>query len=271
MDLLDITQCKKDLDFKPLHKKTDSLPSIAWNTYLITGFDRTHGTVLNIKTPLPQLLKDCYPNLSFAEISRFLERLESIEPLYFELKADILAAYHLKDHPELDELIHIVLSLGFQHQNWLAEKQMTPRELYPLRLLLRQKPTEAAEFIAKCCDLMRQKKATKAQAVKILELATDLFLMGQDPINEVARTAEIWLRFLEHKRYPQTRSFDVTQEEKVKRLPWPSHVQAKWIREGDHAGIEVKFNIHNSTELNKMIEGLESLSSQLNEDLWKSH
>lgn len=271
MDLIEITQCKKDLDFKPLKVSTDSLPSIAWNKYLLTGFHKQQGTVLNLNSPLPQLLRECYPNLSFVELARFLERLQNIEPLFSEFKADILAAFHLKDHPELDELIGIVLALPSEMQNWLAEKHLSPRELYPMRLVLKQKPETATEFLAKTLGVLREKKSSKAQIVKVLEIASDLFLMGREPFHDGARTVEIWIRYLEQTRYPQTKSFDHSQEDKIRKLPWPAHVQTRWVRDGDSAGIEVKFNIHNQQELEKMIEGLEGVTNHLEEDLWKNH
>jgi hypothetical protein len=271
MDLIDITQCKKDFDFKPLTIQKDSLPSIAWNGYLLTGFHRTHGTVLNLLMPLPQLLRDCYPNLSFVELVRFLDRLYENELLFSEFKVDILAAYHYKDHPELDDMLGLVISLPFNIQNYLAEKALALKELYPLRLAVRHKPESAREFISKTLGVLVEKRATRAQIAKAITLATELFLMGKEPFLDGARTVEIWLRYLEQTRFPNAKSYDMKQEEKLKKLPWPSHVQARWIRDGDSTGIEVKFNIHNPTELEKLIEGLENLSPHLEDDLWKNH
>jgi hypothetical protein len=270
VDLLEITQCKRDFDFQPVKRAQDSLPAIAWNGYLLTGFHKTTGTALNLQNPLPELIKDCYPSLPFPELCRLLRRLESHPTLYNEYKAHILAAYHLKDHPEMDELMGLVLALPTDYQNWISEKNLVPKELYPLRVVFRQKPNTAGDFISRVLTFLKEKKSTRAQISKAIEIASDLFLMGREPFSPCA-TTEIWLRYLESTRYPQVKNFDKKQQERILKLPWPARVQARWVRDGDLGGIEVTFSVHNPKELQATLEGLESLSGHLEEDLWKNH
>lgn len=268
MDLLDITQCKKDLDFKPCRKTTDSLPSIAWNKYLITGFDRTAGTVINLTAPLPSLMRDCYPNLTLPETARFLDRLRFLRNDYWVFDLDeILQCYSLINHPELHEIFGLILLLPLDLQNWISERGLVPKELYPLRNLLKSQPDAKTGFMFDIFSDLKARKASRSQCARVIELGTDLFLMGQDIWPKSGVSIESWVRNLEKKRYPQSTADALG----LQNISWPSKVQARWVTDGDSKGIEVKFSVQNATEFENFVKGLESISPQLRDKVWKNH
>lgn len=270
MDLIEITRCKRDFDFKPIRKTNDSLPAVAWNGYLLTGFHRTSGTALNLKTPLHELLLDCYPKLTFPELARLIAKLEELPALYEEFKVKILATYQFTDHPEMDELMGLVLALPHEYQSWMSQKDLSAKELYPLRVVFRQKAEEAGDFVSKVLTFLKDKKSNRAQVARAIELSSDLFLMNREPFRSCA-TIEIWLRYLESVRFPKQKPSAIVPKDRVQKLPWPAHVQARWVMDGPSGGIEVTFNVHNPNELQATLDGLDNLPGHLKKDLWKNH
>lgn len=267
MNLLDITQCKMDLDFEPLNVQSDAMPSIAWNGFLLTGFGRTKGVALNLEGPLPQIIKDCYPNLSFVEISRLIERLEEVFEDSSDLKEEVLGRYNLMSHPEMDDLMGLVLSMTKELQDWMGLLKLTPKDLYPLRAVFRARPAHWSDFMLRFLRTLKYKRATVTQAAKLIDLASQLLLVGREfKVIEAENLDSLTLR-LEQLKSPAF--FDL--QEKVKKIPWPSQVQARWVQDGDSSGIEVRINVKNQDEYDSFLERLEHLSPQLKDKIWKDH
>ncbi len=271
MDLLDIAQCKADLDFKPCQSSKDSLPSIAWNKYLITGFERTSGTVINLSAPLPNLLKDCHPSLTLPEIARFLEKLKTLKDDYWIVDEDeVLRKYSLINHPELHEIFSLIQLLPLELQNWISEKNMSPKELYPLRSILKRSPVTAIGFMFDLFNAFKVRKASRVQAARTVELSIEPFLAGQNIWPKTGISQDTWIHGLEKMRQPQNTTDDA-RSQAVQSLSWPSNVQARWVGEGEMSGVEVKFSVHNAAEFEKFVKDLELMSPQLKDKVWKSH
>lgn len=243
MDLVELTQCSKILDFQPLRQRIEgqfstALPAISWNNYLLTGFDKCQGLAINQNIPLSELMRDCYPKLSLPEVARFLMKLSLVDERLWENDLDrLLMIYHLQAHQELIEICEIILELPLDLQNWISEKSLKPGDLYPIRQIKKRKPDALTGFVFDLFQGLKNRRANREQTVQIISLACNLWLSGHDIWPKFGTSISKWLQDLETKK----KSGPLVQLEKT-------NIETRIVKSHIGLGLIVKFNIksHNA-------------------------
>src|SRR5688572_17914154 len=134
MSLILISQCAKDLDFKPIRPWPKGLPAMAWNFHLLAGFERDEGLVFDTSSTAASFIEafhSCHPSLSLVELARLYSMLEKINGLieHEEDYIKLFGFYQLRFQDSLKKCFEKVIVCPEPFQNWLSEKGLGPREL----------------------------------------------------------------------------------------------------------------------------------------------
>lgn len=273
-ELCSITQCNKTLQFSPLSPWPQGLPAVAVNQMVFAGFDQK--LVFNHQLPLldqpqnseqqqqiAQLFRSLYFELTFPEMARLIEKASVLE--WFPLSL-VISSFGWQASEHFFKVAEALRQTPMEFQNWCSEKKLNPQDLSPLLSAKGLDLDGAMQDLI----LLRLSKSSGAQA---LELIIELMLMGQtaqslraDSLStNTAKTAETWLENLKQLRYPNTFASDQSEQEKMKNLPWPGTSQAKWIRQGDKAGIELKLFVSQPSDLKKYLQSLSHIQDLLSQ------
>lgn len=258
--LISIKQCVNRLDFKPLSPWPKGLPSVAIQGYVIAGFS-TEGFVFNHQVDPKseeafEIWKSVHPELSFAECAR-LATLLTDSPWTAE---QLLGLWGFTCRDQQLLAASWLLEQTETFQNWAAQKKLSPADIAPLRIVAQEKLNPFLERVLSL-DL------SKSFALQLLELSTDLLFFEEDPekiLEQWPRSKneiEVGLRKLKALRFPQTTQSDQALEGQMKQLPWPGTSQAKWVRQGDRAGIELKLFVSQPSDLKKYLVSLERVQN----------
>ena len=275
--LIAISQCTKGLDFSPLAHWPQGLPAVAINKLIIAGFNQdlafNHEVELNQTDTMVKIFRSLYSDLSLAEIARLCQRAQQIEKFatWFPLEP-LISAFGLQPSAFFYQVIDAIQSLPIPMQNWCAEKKLGAQDFAPL---LAAKGLDLSQLWQNVVSL----SFSRSQTVLALELVVDLFLLGRTAkeigLEKMAWRAEVdpWIESLKVHRFPETYRRDQQTEAKMKELPWPGTGQARWARQGDRAGIELKLFVSQPSDLKKYIQSLRQIQELLeNEtDMKTSH
>ncbi|HEX4925051.1 MAG TPA: hypothetical protein VFV50_13240 [Bdellovibrionales bacterium] len=266
MVLIPVSQCAKSLDFGPSKPLPQALPPFAVRdgerAFLVSGFDRTDGDAVVLVGQIHELLSALYPSLTAPETARLAQQLG--ESLGFELRDAWLSLQGLRASDELVSLLAKVASSPRLFQDWVAAKGISLRELTALTL------ASGPAVDGFCIDLARS-PASKAQGVAILELWCELAAMKTAPAAVQLSNPEAALKELQALRSPRTSARDTEAAARLKTIAWPAHTQARWVRQGDQAGIEIKFHLYSELDLERQLQGLTKVREHLSKDLWNRH
>lgn len=268
MKITQISQCKKELDFNPALQPHHHIYAIALDGQLISGFHWSlEQNCLNYEHLDSQaqlhLFKSLYHQLSFVEIAR-LTQLLKVTPIL--PVAELWQAYHYSFNQHHQELVEIITQLPSYFLKYTQEKQWDPQDFYIL------KSVKDLSLLENLFINLSQKNPSKSLGGQIFELATELLLLGRtwtelEPQN---LSNEEWHKKLNTLRYQQALSLDHEKSSILKTIP-SQLAQAKWVRRGDKAGVELKLFFSSSTELSKNILQLQKLEASVKDsDLWKS-
>lgn len=228
---------------------------LAWGPHIITQVqDEKDVVCLNPQTTnLPQLIFDLYPDLSLVELASLEENLWKLD---LDIFPKILEKYNLNSTENLSATLEVIRNLPVEFRTWAHERRASVRDLAPLRCEI------SKEFFFALEQIVRT-RATRQQGAQILEIAVELYLGGTSlsEVMNLSDSAEIWLAHLKKIRYPLSSNADREMQNKVKSMPWPSHVEAEWQRRGDQAGVQIKLFVQSENELNKYLENLKSMKS----------
>ncbi len=258
-------QRKINLDFKPCRAWPKALPAYVWGDYTLCGFKSETELPLNTaNTAFLEAFYAIYPQLTFPEHSRFYNlasQLDSSLPFTWQ---EYFQAYKMRWCENLKENLLIMSSLPAHFEEWCSNKDVKQRDLAIFRSI------KDIKICQPILDELVTLNANKNTGMQILETSIELLLMGK-PIDLLvfkteAISAEQWAKRLYRIRYPMSTMNDEAQSQKVKQLPWPQKVQAKWIRVGDESGVEIKFFIKDTTDLDKRLSGLNYVRNLLDKD-----
>jgi len=269
--LCSMSQCDKSLDFSPLHLWPSGLPAVAVNSVVLAGFSQdlvfNHQMSATDGEAIASLFRSLYFELTFVEMSRLISKSKShswfpviLTAQKFGWQANeqfFLVADILRETPE-----------GFQ--KWCSDKKVSPQDLLPLL------SATALELKYLFHDLI-QFNLSKSHGVKALELGIELMLLGKKPeeitsqqlltfVGKDQTPSEAWIETLKFMRYPETIRRDHDQEEKMTSLPWPGTSHAKWTRQGDRAGIELKLFVSQPSDLKKYLQSLSRVQDMLEKE-----
>lgn len=292
MKIIDVSQCSKNLDFRPLIQWPTNLPRYSWHGELLCGFDAESGEVIEMSdwiklsdstcpptdapTDIDQakaldLFVSCHPKLGFIELARLKKCLES-RPL-FSL-SDLLEKYRFRLSEDLVATMDCLAQLPLSLQSLFAEKDLSPKDLAPLRLLFRDGRNSEIENISLLWNRLENELLSRQYLVRALDLAIELLESGTPLLDivESTKTSDAWIRQLEDWRYPMTTAKDRASQNALKAINWPRETKASWIRTGDKGSLEIRLTANSVTDLGFKIESLKSIvkANDALEAIWKS-
>ena len=262
-ELTPISHCDKSLDFSPRNHWPEGLPAVAVNFLVFAGFAQkivfNHSLEKEQPQEIAKLFRSLYFELSFTELARLLEK--STAHGWFPID-DVLREFQLQPTEHLKNIARALLKMPVGFQDWCSEKKLSVHDLASLLSLgnLDIKPVLLFILNLSC---------SKSQGTKALELAIEVLLMGKAlelVCPDETKTSEQWLTHLHGLRYPETLKADIENEKKMEALPWPGSSQARWVRQGDKSGIELKLFVSNPTDLKKYLHSLAKVQDLLEND-----
>ena len=144
---------------------------------------------------------------------------------------------------------------------WLEAKKVKESDLIFTRAL---KNPVHLDLFHKLADQVALLNPSFSEGLKILELLTDLILMGHnEELFAQASQVDGYKVYLRSLRYPQTTQRDENLKTKLEALPWPYGSKVKFERRGDRAGIELKLFISSEVDLTKIMASLERVKQDL--------
>jgi hypothetical protein len=259
MKITNISQCSKALDFSPRVPWPARLPAFSWRGFLLSGFDREDGHVIELDSAelLEIIWHDIYPKLSLTELARFYDKalradLQMEWPTFFH-------SYGIRFTEDTKILMRKIVFMPAHVQKWCVLKDVSARDLAPLKAL------NDWDEIAPWWQKIVLYEPSRADGVRALEWLVDLNLMGvalDVLLADIGNFSDAVKR-LRVKRFPLTEEKDQQAERLVRELPWPKKLEARYVRHGDKTGYEVKLFVRSTPDLQKQIEGLKAVESEL--------
>lgn len=256
-----------DLDFQPQQKSEDIFPLFLWQNWALNHFDQkaqsqgdfsaTHDLS---QKDFCESFKKIYKELSLMELARFYGAA-SKTPLINTIPWEkFFRLYSYNWNERLQKIMSLALLLPPSFQQWMLTHSCSPRDIEPLLSL--KDTTLVFSFL----ENFTQLKLSRNQGAQLLELSTELHLMGHDWSELLPLSHEdinSWLQRLQILRYPLTHELDQSAEKLLTELPWTKQFSSRWVRQGDRSGLEVKFlalspnDLKNKLKsLNEIVEGL---------------
>jgi hypothetical protein len=265
MKLIPVHALKNDLFFQPQKPWPQNLPPVAWNDYLLTGWEAKETQALVVEGDLEDLILQFYPELELSEIARLYDKLSHLpkESLSFE---KLMSGYDLRFSARLEKCLQQILKLSSTAQNWIDEKKLKPSDLEILNCFEDLAPLE--EVFTKFAVI----KPSKQQGVEILEIYGELVLAEEAnlPLTDVP-TADLWLFDLRRRRYPMREAITGASQKKLEALAWPQRTKAQLKKAGDQDLLEVSFQAASAADFQKKIAQLAQMQKSIEEvRLWTS-
>ncbi len=258
MKTLKVSQCKKNLDFKPLKAWPANLPVYAWGEELLCGFQvGPDHEVVNLEAPgisIAELIFDIYQTLSLPELARIFKLQTSLAP-QFDFDR-LLEKNSLRASESFSELLLKLSQTPLEFQNWVGDRKLGARELFVLKSINNVSDIEI---------LLRQiteRALTRQLGIQILENACELFLMNPDLDQLLIRkneSNEVWSQRLEQLRNPMRSAQLEKKQNDLAQFSWPKFLNARVV--GSEASLvnEVRMQFRTQGELKRNIEALQKI------------
>jgi hypothetical protein len=259
------TQSVTRLSFYPRKNWPTLWPVFIWNGVQITPEPTSASIAKPICYPesvsLEELLLQVYPSLSWLEVWQLHRALKQAN---VPVQSDKLwQLYGYRESSDSDKWESIFAQLHPAVLQWCVDKEMSPKDLAPLKAL------PDIKMITEELKCLAELQLSKSDGQKALEWIVDLFLMGNTNLPAVMQNVESGtqlLNRLEELRLPLVTQKKRQSEELLKRLSWPRRLQARVSRVGDLSGFEIKFFAQNRDEFVKQVEGLQVVARQLEDN-----
>lgn len=240
---------------------------MAWNYHLLSGFRRDEGMVFDISSTASSFIEafqSCHPDLTLPELARFYTAIKNVKSLIEDEDSwsQFFSFYQLRYQESLIKILEKVCQCPLSFQNWLSEKQFGARELEVLNAV-------AVGDINPLLQVWNTKELSKSEGSLALEYAVELFLLGKtwsEILPEQDLKSKAFLQHLKSMRYPETTAKDESRKKGLRALPWPTQIQANWSRQGDQAGIEIRFRVSSLNDFNKKLKGLNQVEEVLGQE-----
>ena len=264
MKLLKVSQCKKNLDFKPQIPWSEHLPAYAWGDELLCAFCADSAQfAVDLKTPglsLGIILSEIYKNLSLAELSRILE-IKMITTSFEENDFTILLERNsLRASESLNDLLLKLSKTPIEFQNWTSERKLGAKELFVLKALDDVAPVDAL------LSHLALRAPSRQLGIQILENSVELFMMFHELsslLSEVTETCEDWCSRLEKTRNPMLTAKAESRQTSLAELPWPKFISARVIQNQASLVNEVRLQYRNLGEFKRNIEALQKIQLEI--------
>jgi len=269
--LKDISQCNKCLDFSPQIPWPLGLPAVAVNGLVLAGFSQTvvfdHAVETSDKETIAGLFRSFYSELSAVELANLESKVAASDITWFPVDL-IFNKFQVRWNDQTKNICRLIANLPPGLQKFSSERRWSIGDFSPL---LAAKSIRLESFY----HVFIERNLSRSISVQALELCVELLLIGKDQAELLPlpqEDSDHWLKRLRAIRYPQTTSADEMANTLMKGLPWPGTSTARWTRQGDKAGIELKLFVANPLDLKKYAHSLALVSEAMEkEGPWKKH
>lgn len=256
---------KSELSFRPLAPWPATLPTILWKGLKIGGFSSIGSNTPSLEVSdrienLADALKDCYPELSLSELARLWRALNHLPHPFTETTVwpTLCKHYNLRDGEITTNTFRKLLATSDHFQDWVSRRSVGIRELAILQSL---DPIDDFKFIL---ERVAQLDLSRNEGGRCLELACELKLQGW--LDNKILTENSWLKHLETLRYPLTQNYDQKRTAELNNIRWPQGVRARWQREGDQSGVEIRIYGDGKKVLQERLNSLQKVIDQIPEE-----
>ncbi len=264
MKMIKVSQCKKNLNFMPLHEWPESFPAFTWGEELLCNFSaEAESTAIDLESKeasLATILSDIYKTLSLAELSRIYQlhtRSKIFAKGEFEL---LLEKNSLRASESLTDLLLKLSETSIEFQKWTSDRKLGARELFILKSL------ESASSVKALLDQIASKAPSRQIGIQILENSIELFLMSHELSKLLSiedESCEAWLSRLDRMRNPMLAAQTEAKQKALALLSWPKFISTRVIQSEASLVNEVRLQYRNLGELKRNIEALQKVHTEL--------
>lgn len=262
MKIVDLSQCKTDLDFRPLKAWPVALPILTYGTQVIAGFNRAAaGSALELDVHLPvhEYLASIYPALSATELLNLFFCLQH-SGISFDSQA-LFSSFGFRFRESYVQLSQ-QMSAELQHRpllrQWMAEKSLGFFEIETLLPF-----PDDPKSITWLTTFLKFAPG-RSDGVKALEAYKELHLLGQ--ALEIPADAKCFADIqndLFQKRYPLRSEQIRNMQDKTKKISWPKSAQTKWNFDVDQPALEVRLKVQSANDIEKILASWSTISQQI--------
>ena len=264
MKMLKVSQCKKNLDFKPQIPWPENLPAYAWGDELLCAFSADSAQfAIDLKVPglsVGLILSEIYKNLSLAELSRILQ-IKMANSNFEEEDLEILLEKNsLRPSESLFDLLFKLSKTPIEFQNWTSDRKLGAKELFVLKAL---GEVHSVDTLLSKLALM---EPSRQLGIQILENAVELFMMSHDLLSllpDVDETCEAWSLRLEKIRHPMLTAKAEAKQTTLAELSWPKYISARVIQNQASLVNEVRLQYRNLGEFKRNVEALQKVQLEI--------
>lgn len=269
--LCSMSLCDKSLDFQPRTNWPESLPAVAVNQVVLAGFSQelvfNHQLDPADSEGIAKLFRSLYFELSFVEMAVLIQKAKAHS--WFPISV-IAQKFNWQANDNFFKTAEAILKCPKGFLDWAAEKKLSPLDFAPLL------SADGLELKFLYRDILTLGLG-RSLGVKALELGIELLMMNHTPEMLAADSlvsvhprdvsvGDAWVLALKALRYPETFKRDQMAEAQMTSLPWPGTTQARWTRQGDRAGIELKLFVSQPSDLKKYLQSLNKVQDLLEKD-----
>lgn len=263
------TLCTRRLDFRPASPWPTGLPGVAFDGWIVSGFDRelclNYQWDRHNKKEFTELFSSVHPHLSFAELARLIPMIINCQDIDLE---NLISYYGYKDKIQFSLVGEKLVQAPLEFQDWAGRRRLSPMELASLVSI------EMSGDMRTIAVEIAKRDLTRQEGARVLELGVELLLMDQGTGVLESLKADRWFDALQRLRNPNTAQTDMNAQEWVADQSWPRQSQIRWVRQGDQSGLEVKMVIRNPQDFEKSKDSLERIQKifeQAPNSLWLKH
>ncbi len=269
--LKDISQCSKVLDFSPYSPWPMGLPAVAVNGVVLAGFAQTvvfdHQVDFADQESVASLFRSFYSELTAVELAKLAQKASENGLAWFPIEL-VFSKFQVRWSEQTEKICRVISKAPMGLQKFAAEKRWSVGDFSPLL-------SAQALRLEPLFHIFIERNLSRSLSVQALELYVELLLLGTVEAEILPRPQEdsdLWLKRLRVLRYPQSAKADELAGAQLKDLPWPGTSTARWTRQGDKAGIELKLFVANPMDLKKYVQSLALVSEAMEkEGPWKKH
>lgn len=268
----------------------NALENFRIKTYLPTGYAIDRIVILGQERPqvlnlidldwkhhvLP-FLGQLFPDISFVAACEWLKKMSPKLSLTQHQQTELMQVWGFRWDEITIQTAQRVLSFEEHFLNWLHLKKVSPQELQVLNITDQISENLFNDFNS-ILSYITSQPCSRQQGIQILELSLELLALEkpvlsilnlEDSLNGILPAALI--KKLQTIRYPTTTSKDASRENILNTKRWPQNTEARWLRQGDRSGLELKIFITGVNARDKYENTLLHLQKFLDEqtqDLW---
>jgi len=201
---------------------------------------------------LQELIYELFPNLSFSQIAKMYQYLNSKESVEINWE-ELLKQYNLRWCEILELTINAFLKMPDDFKDWCHLKKISARDLAPLLTL--------SDYTNPSFNYISSFNLSKSEGAKTIDWLCDLVNLDIKNIYPETKDSQQWLKKLYKLKYPNTTKEDSRIDDLIKTWPWPKSLKPAWKRSGDSNHISINLNISSQTEFLKRVQELEYINN----------